>query len=177
MELQINESVPPTTKRKVSEAAKKAQKKWRAEHADKYREKCRQYSASYYERHHEEVLDRRHTKLNPTALECSTIKNPDIVSAEIVPDRPKKEESKPRMIVRGIYTKEIVWVIPKGMDLEDEKTYSFADKWGTLYITNLITGEETELNGEELDCDCKYSQNRRIEEDTEGWWSNQADAE
>jgi len=56
MELQINEIVPP--KRKVSEAAKKAQMKWRVAHADKYREKCRQHSASYYERHHDEVLER-----------------------------------------------------------------------------------------------------------------------
>jgi hypothetical protein len=99
------------------------------------------------------------------------------MSAEIVSDSPKKEDPKPRMIVRGIYTKEIIWVIPKGMDLEDEKTYSVADKWGVLYITNLITGEETELNGEELDCDYKYSQKRHIEEDNGGWWRNQEDAE
>lgn len=56
MELQIEEIAP--VKRKVSEAAKKAQAKWRMAHADKYREKCRQHSASYYERHHEEVLER-----------------------------------------------------------------------------------------------------------------------
>lgn len=56
MELQIEEIVP--MKRKVSEAAKKAQAKWRMTHADYYREKCRQHSASYYERHHEEVLER-----------------------------------------------------------------------------------------------------------------------
>lgn len=56
MELQINEIIPQ--KRKVSEAAKRAQAKWRTAHADKYREKCRQHSASYYERHHEEVLVR-----------------------------------------------------------------------------------------------------------------------
>jgi hypothetical protein len=59
MELQITEIEPvQAPKRKISEAAKKAQAKWRANHADKYREKCRQHSQVYYERHHEEVLER-----------------------------------------------------------------------------------------------------------------------
>lgn len=61
MELQITEIAMPA-KRKVSEAAKKAQAKWRASHAEKYREKCRTYSHLYYERHHEEVLNRARTR-------------------------------------------------------------------------------------------------------------------
>jgi len=61
MELQITEITQPT-KRKVSEAAKKAQAKWRASHAEKYREKCRVYSQNYYERHHEEVLNRARSR-------------------------------------------------------------------------------------------------------------------
>ncbi len=56
MELQITEIAQP--KRKVSEAAKKAQAKWREKHADKYREKCRQHSQAYYARHHDEILER-----------------------------------------------------------------------------------------------------------------------
>jgi hypothetical protein len=67
MNLEITEIATPVLpqKRKVSEAQKKAQMKWRATHADKYREKCRQHSQAYYERHHDEILERaqkRHLK-------------------------------------------------------------------------------------------------------------------
>jgi len=66
MELQITEISAPEIpqKRKISEAQKKAQAKWRATHADKYREKCRQHSSAYYERHHEEILERQRARHN-----------------------------------------------------------------------------------------------------------------
>jgi len=64
MELQITEITTPVVpqKRKISEAQKRATMKWRATHADKYREKCRQHSQAYYERHHEEILERARAK-------------------------------------------------------------------------------------------------------------------
>ena len=66
MNLEITEIATPVLpqKRKVSEAQKKAQMKWRATHAEKYREKCRQHSHAYYERHHEEILARASAKNN-----------------------------------------------------------------------------------------------------------------
>jgi hypothetical protein len=61
MNLVITE-IAPQPKRKISEAQKKANMKWRATHAEKYREKCRQHSSAYYERHHEEILARASAK-------------------------------------------------------------------------------------------------------------------
>ena len=61
MNLEITE-IAPQPKRKISEAQKKANMKWRATHAEKYREKCRQHSHAYYERHHKEILARASAK-------------------------------------------------------------------------------------------------------------------
>jgi hypothetical protein len=61
MNLEITE-IAPQPKRKISEAQKKANMKWRATHAEKYREKCRKHSSAYYERHHEEILARASAK-------------------------------------------------------------------------------------------------------------------
>lgn len=62
---------------------------------------------------------------------------------------------KTRRVVRGSYTTEIYWKIPEGMDLDDEETYQYGDKWGTLYITNKKTGEELEIEGETIESDQK----------------------
>lgn len=66
MNLEITEIATPVLpqKRKYTEAQKKATMKWRATHAEKYREKCRQHSHAYYERHHEEILARASAKNN-----------------------------------------------------------------------------------------------------------------
>ena len=61
MNLEITE-IAPQPKRKISEAQKKANMKWSATHAEKYREKCRKHSHAYYERHHEEILARASAK-------------------------------------------------------------------------------------------------------------------
>lgn len=58
MELQMTVTEIEMPKRKTSEAAKRAQAKWRQKHADAYREKCREYSRAYYDRHHDEILER-----------------------------------------------------------------------------------------------------------------------
>lgn len=55
LEIQECEPVAPT-KRKTSEAAKRAQAKWRKTHAERYKEKCREHSLRYYARHHDEIL-------------------------------------------------------------------------------------------------------------------------
>jgi len=55
-------TVPATTKRKTSEAAKRAQAKWRKTHADRYKEKCREHSLRYYARHHDEILAKLRSK-------------------------------------------------------------------------------------------------------------------
>jgi len=77
MELQITEIAMPA-KRKVSEAAKKAQAKWRASHAEKYREKCRTYSHLYYERHHEEVLNRARSRNQNKKVSASSVSGSEL---------------------------------------------------------------------------------------------------
>jgi len=57
LSLEIHECEPVAqTKRKTSEAAKRAQAKWRKTHAERYKEKCREHSLRYYARHHDEIL-------------------------------------------------------------------------------------------------------------------------
>ncbi len=56
LEIQECEPVVAQTKRKTSEAAKRAQAKWRKTHAERYKEKCREHSLRYYARHHDEIL-------------------------------------------------------------------------------------------------------------------------
>lgn len=75
MELQITEIEAPVApeKRKVSEAKKRATAKWRAAHRDAYREKCRQHSQAYYERHHEEILERARKKTKAPKVDANRI--------------------------------------------------------------------------------------------------------
>ena len=70
-----------------------------------------------------------------------------------------------KQIVYLHYRNTLEFEIPKGIDLEDKETYSYHDKWGTLYIKNLKTGEEIELqavrgDGEEAK---KYAEDTEID--------------
>ena len=47
----------------------------------------------------------------------------------------------PKQTITVMYTTYITYDVPKGIDLNDEDTYSYRDRWGTIYIDNLKTGE------------------------------------
>jgi hypothetical protein len=51
-----------------------------------------------------------------------------------------------RQIVKGYFSTEFVWRVPKGINLHDEETYEFGDKWGVLYISNKKTKEQHEVS-------------------------------
>jgi hypothetical protein len=71
----------------------------------------------------------------------------------------------PKQIVRGTYSNDIVWKVPTGIDLTDKDTYTFADKWGILYIKNNKTGEEWEIEEyEQTEHDHKRAENLHISE-------------
>lgn len=94
----------------------------------------------------------------------------DVVSAEIVPDSPKKA-TRPLLVVRGVNTREIFWKIPAEIDLDDQETYEYGDKWGTLYITNKKTGQEWELEAKGGEEDFKRCDETHIESyDEHSWW-------
>lgn len=103
--------------------------------------------------------------------------DPDAVSAEIVPDSPKKA-TRPLLVVRGVNTRELYWKIPAEIDLEDQETYEYGDKWGTLYITNKKTGQEWELEGKGGEEDFKRCDETHIESyDEHSWWWGSDDEE
>lgn len=79
-------------------------------------------------------------------------------------DRLNAEQEKTRRVVMGQYTTEIYWKIPEGMDLDDEETYQYGDKWGRLYITNKKTGEELEIEGETIESDQKRCDHMEYQE-------------
>nr|WPF46626.1 MAG: hypothetical protein [Lake Baikal virophage 7] len=94
----------------------------------------------------------------------------DVVSAEIVPDSPKKA-TRPLLVVRGVNTRELFWAIPAEIDLDDQETYEYGDKWGTLYITNKKTGQEWELEAKGGEEDFKRCDETHIESyDEHSWW-------
>jgi len=68
-----------------------------------------------------------------------------------------------QQIVYLHYRNTLEFEIPKGIDLEDKETYSYHDKWGTLYIKNLKTGEEIELEADRGDGE----EGKKYAEDTE----------
>jgi len=68
-----------------------------------------------------------------------------------------------QQIVYLHYRNTVEFEIPKGIDLEDKETYSYHDKWGTLYIKNLKTGEEIELEAVRGDGE----EGKKYAEDTE----------
>jgi len=47
--------------------------------------------------------------------------------------------------VRGGFTTEFYWKIPKGIDLNDEETYEYYQQGNILYLSNKKTGEEWEI--------------------------------
>jgi hypothetical protein len=64
----------------------------------------------------------------------------------------KEEEPEPeakpkpkKFFVRGTYHMDITWKIPEGIDLDDKETYEYHDRWGTLYIDNIKTGERVAM--------------------------------
>ncbi len=74
----------------------------------------------------------------------------------------------PKQVISLAYTQDIKFDLPKGIDLDDDETWTYFDKWGTLFITNLKTGEKIELKGEIEEPDYKFSDGSRIyEEDSD----------
>ncbi len=63
----------------------------------------------------------------------------------------------PKQIVFGAYTNEYRWKVPKGIDLLDEETYEYYNRYDTLYIRNKKTGEEVQIEGQE------YADGKRCE--------------
>jgi hypothetical protein len=63
----------------------------------------------------------------------------------------------PKQVIYLSYSVHIKFDLPKGIDLNDEETWTYIDKWGTLIITNLKTGEKIELEGEIEEPDYKFS--------------------
>ena len=73
------------------------------------------------------------------------------------PTSPKAKPKPKKTIVKGMIHTEVIWKVPAEIDLDDTETYEYYDRWGTLYINNLKTGErvaEIEIDHEE--CDRKF---------------------
>lgn len=111
-------------------------------------------------------------------LGYATKPDPDAVSAEIVPDSPKKA-TRPLLVVRGVNIRELYWRIPAEIDLDDQETYEYGDKWGTLYITNKKTGQEWELEAKGGEEDFKRCVETHIEsyDEHSWWWGDDEDEE
>ena len=123
------------------------------------------------------LLDCLLTERRLLGLVKATKPDPDAVSAEIVPDSPKKA-TRPLLVVRGVNTRELYWKIPAEIDLDDQETYEYGDKWGTLYITNKKTGQEWELEAKGGDEDFKRCDETHIESyDEHSWWWGSDDEE
>jgi hypothetical protein len=67
-------------------------------------------------------------------------------------------------VVRGFFGVEFVWKVPAGINLRDTDTYEFGDKWGTLYISNKITGEEFEIDDKDEEDDFKRAHTLEVED-------------
>jgi len=51
----------------------------------------------------------------------------------------------PQQRLRGSYTQEYHWKVPKGIDLNDEETYEYFNRWDVLFIKNKKTGVEIQI--------------------------------
>lgn len=68
-------------------------------------------------------------------------------------------------VVRGYFSTEFTWRVPDGINLRDTETYEFGDKWGVLYISNLKTGEEIQIESyDESEGDFKRAHDLEIED-------------
>lgn len=68
-------------------------------------------------------------------------------------------------VVRGYFSTEFTWRVPDGINLRDTETYEFGDKWGVLYISNLKTGEEIQVETyDESESDFKRAHDLEIED-------------
>jgi hypothetical protein len=72
-----------------------------------------------------------------------------------------------KKIVRGYYSTELIWKVPDGIDLEDEETYEYFDKWGTLLIRNKKTGQEWKIELHSSHCYDETSQELSVSDDEE----------
>ena len=73
-------------------------------------------------------------------------------------------EDATHQVVRGFFGVEFVWKVPAGINLRDTDTYEFGDKWGTLYISNKITGEEFEIDDKDEEDDFKRAHTLEVED-------------
>jgi hypothetical protein len=55
----------------------------------------------------------------------------------------------PKQVLFGAYTNEYRWKVPKGIDLLDEETYNYYNRYDMLFILNKKTGEKVEIEGQE----------------------------
>ncbi len=67
-------------------------------------------------------------------------------------------------VVRGYFGVEFVWKVPAGINLRDTDTYEFGDKWGVLYISNKITGEDIEIEEKDEEDDWKRAHTLEVED-------------
>jgi len=73
-------------------------------------------------------------------------------------------EDATHQVVRGYFGVEFVWKVPAGINLRDTDTYEFGDKWGTLYISNKITGEDIEIDDKDEEDDWKRAHTLEVED-------------
>ena len=73
-------------------------------------------------------------------------------------------EDATHQVVRGFFGVEFVWKVPAGINLRDTDTYEFGDKWGCLYISNKITGEEFEIEDRDEEDDFKRAHTLEVED-------------
>lgn len=73
-------------------------------------------------------------------------------------------EDATHQVVRGFFGVEFVWKVPAGINLRDTDTYEFGDKWGCLYISNKITGEEFQIEDRDEEDDFKRAHTLEVED-------------
>lgn len=73
-------------------------------------------------------------------------------------------EDATHQVVRGYFNVEYTWKVPAGINLRDTDTFEFGDKWGTLYISNKITGEEFQIDDHDENDDFKRAHDLEVED-------------
>jgi len=72
-------------------------------------------------------------------------------------------------IVVGSYCVEFTWKVPAGINLNDEETYEFWDRWGCLRIRNKITDERWDIEEKDETDDFKEAHDLELHlEDEDG---------
>lgn len=104
----------------------------------------------------------RHTEPTPKSTKDLVI---DQLNEEpLAPAFEPLHEDATHQVVRGYFTTEYTWKVPAGINLRDTHTYEFGDKWGTLYISNTLTGEDFEIEDHEESDDFKRAYDLEVED-------------